>query len=195
MGLISYWSSQGTLPIDRPDIASLLLNFQHRFAHVLTFGLMGLLGSWAFEGWPTSESKGRSATASGARAPGRILSHEPASRPTAMLAQDWLLAVGRTSAAAWLAVLVTSLFAIVDEFHQSFVPGRRAAIDDWALDTLSAALAIYVFARLRTSRYQALVRSLAPVAVGVAFVVGVALAARPALSMAFGELGLRASGN
>jgi VanZ family protein len=150
MGLITYWSSQGTLPIDQPDLANVLYNLQHRFAHVLTFGLMGLLARWAFDGWPRS---------------------------------------------AFWAVLVTSLFAITDEFHQSFVPGRRAAIDDWALDTLSAALAIYVFARLRASRYQALVHSLAPIAVGVAFVVGVALAARPALSMALGELGLRASGN
>jgi len=150
MGLVTYWSSQGALPIDRPDVANLLHNFQHRFAHVLTFGLMGLLGRWALDGWPGS---------------------------------------------AFWAVLVTSLFAVSDEFHQSFVPGRRAAIDDWALDTLSAALAIYVFARLRTSRYQALVRSLAPIAVGLAFVVGVALAARPALAMALGELGLRASGN
>jgi VanZ family protein len=150
MGLITYWSSQGTLPIDRPDVANLLHNLQHRFAHLLAFGLMALLARWVFDGWPR---------------------------------------------AALFAVLVTSLFAVVDEFHQSFVPGRRAAIDDWALDTLSAALAIYVFARLRTSRYQALVQSLAPVAVGVAFVLGLALAARPALSMALGELGLRASGN
>jgi VanZ family protein len=150
MGLITYWSSQGTLPIDRPDVANLLHNFQHRFAHLLAFGLMGLLGRWAFDGWPR---------------------------------------------AAFLAVLVTSLFAVTDEFHQSFVPGRRAAIDDWALDTLSAALAIYVVARLRRTRLQSILNAVAPLAVGAAFAIALALAARPMISNTLGELGLRASGN
>src|SRR5215471_4038095 len=149
MGLITYWSGQRTLPIDSAVIANVLHNFQHHFAHLLAFGLMGLLGRWAFDGWPH---------------------------------------------AAVLAVLATSAFGLTDEIHQSFVPGRRAAIDDWMLDTLSAALAIYVFARLRTTRYQSLIQSLAPVAVGAAFVLGVVLAARPALSAALGELGLRVSG-
>jgi VanZ family protein len=135
MALITYWSSQGSLPIDKPDVANLLHNFQHRLSHLLAFGLMGLLGRWAFDGWPR---------------------------------------------AALLAVLVTSLFGITDEFHQSFVPGRRAAMDDWALDTVAAALAIYAFALLRRTRMHALAEALAPVAVGVAFAAGLALAARPA---------------
>jgi VanZ family protein len=136
MALITYWSSQGSLPIDKPDVANLLHNFQHRLSHLLAFGLMGLLGRWAFDGWPR---------------------------------------------AALLAVLVTSLFGITDEFHQSFVPGRQAAIDDWALDTVAAALAIYAFAPLRHTRVHALAEALAPVAVGVAFAASLALAARPAL--------------
>jgi VanZ family protein len=131
-------------------VANLLHNFQHHVAHLLAFGLMGLLGWWAFDGWPR---------------------------------------------AALLAVLATALFGITDEFHQSFVPGRRAAIDDWAIDTLSAALAIFIFGHLRTTRYQSLIKALAPVAVGAAFVLGVALAARPALSVALAELGLRSTGN
>src|SRR4051812_41120557 len=117
MALISYWSSQGSLPIDKPDVANLLHNFQHRLSHLLAFGLMGLLGRWAFDGWPR---------------------------------------------ASLLAVVVVSLFGITDEFHQSFVPGRRAAIDDWALDTASAALAICVFSRLRQTRVDALVQAVAP---------------------------------
>jgi VanZ family protein len=149
MALITYWSNQGTLPIDRPNIETLFHNSQHHFAHLLAFGLMGLLGRWAFDGWPR---------------------------------------------AALLAVLATSAFGITDEFHQSFVPGRRAAVDDWALDTLSATIAIYLFARLRTTRYRSLIQTLAPVAVGAAFVLGLALAARPALSAALGELGLHVSG-
>jgi VanZ family protein len=150
MGLITYWSSQGTLPIDRPAVANVFHNFQHRFAHLLAFGLMGLLGRWAFDGWPR---------------------------------------------AALLAVLATSLFGISDEFHQSFVPGRRSAIDDWALDTISASVAILLFSRLRDTRFQPIIQALAPLAVCVAFAIGLALAARPALSAALGELALHAAGN
>jgi VanZ family protein len=130
MGMITYWSSQGSLPIDRPDVANVLHNFQHRLAHLLAFGLMGLLGRWAFDGWPR---------------------------------------------AAFLAILATSLFGISDEFHQSFVPGRRAAIDDWALDTASAALAIYVLAQVRRTRLRALVRTMAPLTVALAFAAGLLL--------------------
>jgi VanZ family protein len=149
MALITYWSNQGNLPIDKPDVANILHNLQHRLAHVLAFGLMGLLARWAFDGWPR---------------------------------------------AALLAVLATSLFGVTDEFHQSFVPGRRAAIDDWALDTASAALAIYVFDLLRRTRVRALLQAVAPLAVGLAFVAGLALAARPALSAVLAEVGLRGTG-
>jgi VanZ family protein len=133
MALITYWSSQSSLPIDRPGVANLFHNLQHRVSHLLAFGLMGLLGRWAFDGWPR---------------------------------------------AALLAVLVTSLFGVTDEFHQSFVPGRRAAVDDWALDTAAATLAICVFAVLRRTRVHALVHAVAPLVVGVAFAAGLALAAR-----------------
>jgi len=65
---------------------------------------------------------------------------------------------GSRRASLW-AILVTSAFGALDEWHQSFTPGRRAAIDDWALDTLSAALAIFVVARLRATRVRPLVRA------------------------------------
>jgi VanZ family protein len=103
MGLITYWSGQGSLPIDQPLVANTLHNFQHAIAHLFAFGIMGLLGRWAFDGWP---------------------------RP------------------ALLAVLATCIFGATDEWHQSFTPGRRAAIDDWALDTASAALAVYLLYQL-----------------------------------------------
>jgi VanZ family protein len=52
MALISYWSGQGNLPIDQPVVASLLFGFQHRIAHLLTFGLLGLMAYWALAGVP-----------------------------------------------------------------------------------------------------------------------------------------------
>lgn len=42
---------------------------------------------------------------------------------------------------ALLAIVVASLYAISDEFHQSFVPGREASVGDWLADTSGAALA------------------------------------------------------
>jgi VanZ family protein len=51
MVLITYWSDQRTLPIDQPEVRLLLFNTQHRFAHLVAYGLLGALGAWAFQGW------------------------------------------------------------------------------------------------------------------------------------------------
>jgi VanZ family protein len=51
--------------------------------------------------------------------------------------------------AALLAVLLASAFGATDEYHQSFTPGRRAAVDDWLVDTASATVAVYLWWRLR----------------------------------------------
>jgi VanZ family protein len=131
MALLTYWSGQGNLPIDQPGVAGPLHGLQHRVAHLFAFGLLGLLGRWAFDGWPR---------------------------------------------AFVLAVLVTSAFGLSDEWHQSFTPGRRPAIDDWAFDTASAALAVSVWSRLNLTRWQAWLRTLAPAAVGAAFLFGIGLA-------------------
>jgi VanZ family protein len=52
--------------------------------------------------------------------------------------------------AALAALVISSLYAVTDEFHQSFVEGRNGSPIDWAIDTAGAAL---VALRLRaTSR-------------------------------------------
>jgi VanZ family protein len=43
-------------------------------------------------------------------------------------------------AAAW-AVGSVSLFGALDEWHQSFVPGRMPSVTDWVADTLGALVA------------------------------------------------------
>jgi VanZ family protein len=138
MALITYWSSQGDLPIDSPDIDGLLHGLQHRLAHLVAFGLVALLARWTFSGLPRS---------------------------------------------AWLAVALTSLFGASDEWHQSFTAGRHSGIDDWAFDTASAGLAVCLWARLRTTRWQSSLRPLVPFAVGAVFVLGVGLAIRPAATL------------
>lgn len=45
------------------------------------------------------------------------------------------------------AVVLASLYGIGDEFHQSFTPGRSVELIDWAMDTIGAALAVFVYAR------------------------------------------------
>jgi VanZ family protein len=67
-----------------------------------------------------------------------------------MLAVCWSLWFSRASwhnfraGTPWrnaaLCVLFTSVYGAVDEFHQSFTPGRCAGADDWLADTLGAAL-------------------------------------------------------
>jgi len=150
MALITYWSSQGNLPIDQPLINDNLHGFQHRIAHLLAFGLLGVLARWSFDGFPR--------------------------------------------ATVW-AVVLASAFGASDEWHQQFTPGRRAALDDWALDTASATVAVYVFARLYFTRWQALMRALAPLAVSAAFVIGVGLAIRPALPPSVHSATLRTVAN
>jgi VanZ family protein len=52
MTLLTFWSSQSSLAIDGPPIATLLHGSQHRVAHLLAFGTLALLARWAFDGWP-----------------------------------------------------------------------------------------------------------------------------------------------
>ena len=39
-------------------------------------------------------------------------------------------------ATALIVILCISVFGAVDEWHQSFIPGRFPAVDDWVADTL-----------------------------------------------------------
>lgn len=67
----------------------------------------------------------------------------------------WLLAraPGVPRARTLLALaLGASLYAAADELHQRFIPGRSASVDDWAADTLGAALGILAHAAARRRR-------------------------------------------
>lgn len=50
----------------------------------------------------------------------------------------------RPSRAAWVALVLSSAYAISDEFHQSYVPLRTPDPIDWLVDTAGAALAVSV---------------------------------------------------
>lgn len=53
--------------------------------------------------------------------------------------------LGRGSRAAWLSVAVVSLYGWLDEWHQSFTPGRTVEAADWLADTAGAALAVVLY--------------------------------------------------
>jgi VanZ family protein len=46
-----------------------------------------------------------------------------------------------------IALVVTSLYGVTDEIHQSFVPGRSMELADWVADTAGASVAILMYAR------------------------------------------------
>jgi VanZ family protein len=81
---------------------------------------------------------------------------------------------------ALMAIILASIFGATDEWHQAFVPGRRSGLDDWAFDTFSAALALYLWPRFQ--RWRPRWAALAPVLIGIVFVLAVALLVRPHLS-------------
>lgn len=45
------------------------------------------------------------------------------------------------------AVALASAYGLLDEYHQSFTPGRFVEVADWVADTLGAALAVALYAR------------------------------------------------
>lgn len=49
---------------------------------------------------------------------------------------------GVTLRAVAVAALFASFYGITDEFHQWFVPGRTADVNDWIADTIGAAVAV-----------------------------------------------------
>ncbi len=62
-----------------------------------------------------------------------------------VLAALLYLATGRV----WLAASLASLYGVLDEVHQAFVPGRSSDAGDWLADTTGALIAVLLFAWLR----------------------------------------------
>ena len=61
-----------------------------------------------------------------------------------LLAQAYWYALGLDRKRWWLALLLAVLYALSDEFHQSFVPGRHPSwLDALVIDPAGAALALF----------------------------------------------------
>lgn len=50
----------------------------------------------------------------------------------------------------WLPTLIISLWAVTDEIHQSFTPGRDASVFDWIADTTGAFMGALIFVLVLT---------------------------------------------
>jgi VanZ family protein len=72
----------------------------------------------------------------------------------AYLVLGWLLARAavRLTHPVWLPVLLGIGYAISDEFHQSFVPGRTATVGDLAADVSGIAVGVLVYLLLLRRR-------------------------------------------
>lgn len=72
----------------------------------------------------------------------------------AILASLLWLALGSSPGlarhATAIAFVLTALYALSDELHQSFVPGRMPDARDWLVDLAGAALAIWLLSRSRS---------------------------------------------
>lgn len=51
----------------------------------------------------------------------------------------------KTAKKWWLPVVIISLYGIIDEFHQSFTPGRETSVLDWLCDTTGAAMGAFIY--------------------------------------------------
>jgi len=57
----------------------------------------------------------------------------------ALAAASWNAVTPRVAVSAWA---IAAAFGATDEWHQSFVPGRTMALDDWVADAIGAAVAV-----------------------------------------------------
>jgi VanZ family protein len=65
---------------------------------------------------------------------------------------------GWNARSAFGALVIAGMFSLMDEYHQSFVPGRTASLGDCAIDTAGALLGmvfLYGIRRLQASRSNA----------------------------------------
>lgn len=60
----------------------------------------------------------------------------------ALLALSFAWGLGGKPKTAWLALVLAVLYAISDEFHQTFVPGRNGTPVDVTIDSLGASLGL-----------------------------------------------------
>lgn len=80
-----------------------------------------------------------------------VAGHASAYAVLAALLWSALHRSGARRPASW-ALIFAMLYGFSDEFHQSYVPGRAAAVDDLVVDLIGAALTLLFIGWLRSRR-------------------------------------------
>ncbi len=130
MGLIFYLSSQPDLPSAPEPLLDLILK---KMAHALVYAVLAALFHRAVNRsgihwkWPPPPRAGRFAALP-----------SPASRGRVARRAEWGPLMNLVS---WL---LTVLYAITDEIHQTFVPGRSGRVTDVLIDAAGAAVGVLV---------------------------------------------------
>lgn len=69
-----------------------------------------------------------------------------------MLAISYAWTLAGRGRVVWLAPCLTILYAISDEWHQTFVPNRSGSPLDVLIDTVGASVALYVWSRRQQAK-------------------------------------------
>lgn len=125
LAAIKRWLVSLAAPVFGPETD--VVNVVAHFTEYLVFGMLLLLALRQTDA--TRIGRGTSAPEIGA---------EGESAVSKMRANRWVLFAA--------AIVLASLYAVTDEFHQSFVPGRMCDPADWLTDTLGAMLGAAVAA-------------------------------------------------
>ncbi len=124
MTVIFAFSSIPSKELPSFDWADLLVK---KGGHMLGYGLLALTYAWGLAGM---NREGRE-------------EHEGKGRKNVVCQMPFV--AGKSLLLAWFLAV---LYAVSDEVHQSFVPGRHASAVDVGIDALGAALALWLHARL-----------------------------------------------
>ena len=110
-----------------------------------SFALLMMAVIFAFSSVPSDEMPSFSWADAAVKKSGHVVVYS-------LLALAFWHGLGWKRERLWLAWLFSFLYAILDEFHQSFVPGRNAWWVDVAIDSIAAAIALWVAVRWREKK-------------------------------------------
>ena len=65
----------------------------------------------------------------------------------ALLALLWKRALGDGPSTGWLSISIALIYAILDEYHQTFVPGRNGTLIDVLVDGVGALIGYWAWRR------------------------------------------------
>ena len=109
----------------------------HSFFKRWSFALLMMAVIFAFSSVPANEMPSFSWADAAIKKSGHVVVYS-------LLALAFWRGFGYKRERLWIAWIFTFLYATLDEFHQSFVPGRNPWWVDVAINSIAAAIALWV---------------------------------------------------